>query len=89
MENKIQVDSNLENHINSSLAKIKIIFLKASEQIENLESGKKIPATVLASQLGKEIAMTGPQLYPIIKFMLDGYPGVDVKRGAKGGIVKR
>jgi hypothetical protein len=30
--------------------------------------------------------MTGPQLYPTLKFLIDGYPGVKVSRGAHGGI---
>jgi hypothetical protein len=89
LENQTHIDSNIENHIDSSLAKIKAIFMKASERIENLKSGEKIPATVLASELGQEIGMTGPQLYPVLKFMLHSYPSVDVKRGAHGGIVKR
>lgn len=83
------------SHIDNALAKIKVVFEKASEKIDALKQGEKIPATVLAADLAKEIIqangdpMAGPQLYPTLKFLLDGYPGVDVKRGAHGGIVKR
>jgi hypothetical protein len=42
----------------------------------------------LADELAKEIGMTGPQLYPTLKFLFQGYPGVDVRAGAHGGIYK-
>lgn len=76
-------------HIDNSLGKIRSIFEKASERLEGLKSGDKVPATALAAELGESIGMTGPQLYPLLKILLDGYPGVDVKRGAHGGIIKR
>lgn len=75
-------------HIEDSLNKIRIIFEKASQRIEDLKKDEKIPATKLAEELAKEIDMTGPQLYPTLKFLFDGYPGVEIKRGAHGGIVK-
>ena len=76
------------DHVENSLAKIRTIFEKASERIEALKVGEKIPATVLADDLAKEHGMTGPQLYPTLKFLFDGYPGVDIRKGAHGGIVK-
>jgi hypothetical protein len=76
------------SHIESALSNIRSIFEKASERIEALKPGEKVAATELAKELGKEIGMTGPQLYPTLKFLFDGYPGVDVKRGACGGIIK-
>lgn len=76
-------------HVEDSLAKIRTIFEKASARIEDLKKDEKIPATKLAEDLGKEIGMTGPQLYPTLKFLLDGYPGVDIKKGAHGGIIKQ
>jgi hypothetical protein len=78
-----------KTHVEASLDKIRAIFEKASARIEALKPGEKVPATELAAQLGKEIGMTGPQLYPTLKFLFDGYPGVDVKRGAHGGIIKQ
>lgn len=76
-------------HVEDSLAKIRTIFEKASTRIEDLKKDEKVPATKLAEDLAKEIGMTGPQLYPTLKFLFDGYPGVDIKKGAHGGIVKK
>lgn len=76
-------------HIEDSLSKIRTIFEKASQRIEDLKTGEKVPATTLAADLAKEIGMTGPQLYPTLKFLFDGYPGVDIKKGAHGGIIKQ
>lgn len=77
-----------EAHVDASLGKVRAIFEKAAQRIEALKPGEKVPATELAKELGKEIGMTGPQLYPTLKFLFDGYPGVDIKRGAHGGIIK-
>lgn len=75
-------------HLENALAKIRPIFEKAVERIDALKPGEKIPATKLADDLAKEHGMTGPQLYPTLKFLFDGYPGVDVRKGAHGGIIK-
>lgn len=75
-------------HIENSLAKIRVIYEKASTRIEALKVGEKVPATVLASDLADEIGMTGPQLYPTLKFLFQDYPGVKISRGAHGGIEK-
>jgi len=77
-----------QTHVDESLAKVRIIFEKASERIEALQSGEKIPATKLAEELAQDIGMTGPQLYPTLLFVIKDYPGVAVKRGAHGGIIK-
>jgi hypothetical protein len=78
----------VNKHIEMSLDKIRVIFQKASEKIEALKVGQKIPATVLSDDIAKDCDMTGPQLYPTLLFLIKGYPGVEVKRGAKGGIYK-
>jgi hypothetical protein len=75
-------------HLEDALAKIRPIFEKAVNRIDNLKTGEKIPATKLADDLAKEIGMTGPALYPTLKFLLDGYPGVSIKKGAHGGILR-
>lgn len=75
-------------HVEDALQKIRVIFERASQKIEDLKKDEKIPATKLAEDLAKEIGMTGPQLYPTLKFLFDGYPGVDIKKGAHGGIIK-
>jgi hypothetical protein len=75
-------------HVEDSLAKIRVIFEKASDRIEALKPGEKVPATKLAEELAKECGTTGPSLYPVLKYLLDGYPGVEIKRGAMGGIYR-
>lgn len=74
--------------VEKTLATLRPIFEKASTRIEALKPGEKVPATTLASELAKELGMTGAQLYPTLKWLLDGYPGVDIRKGAHGGIVK-
>ena len=81
MDSKQHMDSVWEN-------KIRPIFEKAREQIDALKPGEKIPATTLAENLAKPLGMTQAQLYPTLKFLFDGYPGVEVRRGAHGGIFK-
>lgn len=81
MDSKQHMDSVWEN-------KIRPIFDKARELIDALKPGEKIPATTLAENLAKPLGMTQAQLYPTLKFLFDGYPGVEVRRGAHGGIFK-
>lgn len=76
------------DHIELSLAKIRVIFEKACQRIDNLKKGEKITSTGLASEIAKEYGTTGPVLYPVLKFLFEGYPGVKKTRGAKGGIEK-
>lgn len=77
-----------QKHIEDSLAKIRTIFEEASTVIEALKPGEKVAATALAENIAKSHGMTGPQLYPTLKFLFDKYPGVDIKKGAHGGIIK-
>jgi hypothetical protein len=76
------------SHIENSLDKIRIIFQRTSERIDNLKVGEKLPATNLAKEIAKEINISGPTLYPTLLFLLRGYPGIELRRGSKGGIVK-
>ncbi len=78
----------VKNHIENALSEIRAIFEQAAERIEALGDNEKVPATKLAEELAEKIDLTGPGLYPTLKFLLKGYPGVDIKRGAYGGIVK-
>ena len=83
------MNKNITDHINLSLKKIEVLFNKAAAVIEALPPGGKVAATKLAEDLGKEVGMTGPALYPIMKVLLnEDYPGVKIKRGATGGIIK-
>lgn len=75
-------------HIEGALAKIRVIFEKASGRIESIKPGEKIPATTLANEIAAEHGTTGPYLYPVLKYLLEGYPGVEIRRGAHGGIYK-
>lgn len=77
-----------KQHVEDTLARIRPILEKASARIEAIPPGQKIPATTLADELAKELGMTGPQLYPTLKFLFTNYPGVDVRAGAHGGIYK-
>ncbi len=77
-------------HLEKALDEVRALFLKAVTRIEAIKPGEKIPATQLAEELAKEQSpdMTGPQLYPTLKILLEGYPGVDIRRGAHGGIYR-
>ncbi len=80
--------SAVTTHLVASAAIISAIYEKAALRIEAIKPGEKIPATKLAEDLAEELDMTGPQLYPTLKILLDGYPGVWIKRGAQGGIYR-
>lgn len=75
-----------KQHVDVKTEKVRVIFEKAREVIDALPRGQKIPATTLAENLGKDLGMTGPQLYPILKVLLEDYPDRLIKRGAQGGI---
>lgn len=83
-------DQTAENkHLEDSLAGIRSIFEKVASRIAALKPGEKVPATELAQDIAKEYGMTGPQLYPTLKFILnDKYPGVEIRKGAHGGVYK-
>jgi hypothetical protein len=74
-------------HIETSLAKIRTIFEAAVKHIDAIKPGEKLPATTLAEMVAEEFGITGG-LYPTLKFLITDYPGVDVRRGARGGIYK-
>lgn len=76
-------------HIDNVLAnKIRPLMEEAADILEALKPGEKIPATELARQVAERHGSTGPSLYPTLKFLFEGYPNIDVKRGAKGGLIK-
>lgn len=75
-------------HIEAALTDMRALFMKAATRIEAIKPGEKIPATQLADDLAKEQGQTGPQLYPTLKRLTDGYPGVIIRRGAHGGIFR-
>lgn len=80
---------NRDQHIDNVLAtRIRPLMEEASNIIEALKPGEKIPATELARRIAEMHGMTGPQLYPVLRMMFDSYPNVKISRGAKGGIEK-
>jgi hypothetical protein len=84
----MKMNENVLLHLEDAVNQVRALFLKAATRIEELKPGEKVPATQLAADLAQERGMTGPQLYPTLKFLFDNYPGVEVKRGAHGGICR-
>jgi hypothetical protein len=83
------MDDKVLQHIEDALQEVRVLFMKAAVRIEAIKPGEKIPATQLADDLAKERGMTGPQLYPSLKILVnDKYPGVIIRRGAHGGIYR-
>jgi hypothetical protein len=82
------MNETVKAHVDQVLDDIRGIYLHAAERIEALRPGEKLPATALAEDLARGLGLTGQQLYPIVKRLLDGYPGTTLKRGAHGGIYK-
>lgn len=83
------MDDKVLQHIEEALNEVRVLFMKAATRIEAIKPGEKIPATILAEELAKEQGMTGPQLYPSLKILVnDKYPGVIIRRGAHGGIYR-
>lgn len=82
------MNQKVQEHIDAALNDVRGLFMKAVDRIEAIKPGEKIPATQLAEDLAKERGMTGPQLYPTLKVLLDNYPGVVIRRGAHGGIFR-
>lgn len=80
------MNNDVELHLEAALAQVRALFIKAATRIEAIPPGGKIPATTLAEELAKEQGETGPQVYPTLKILLNGYPGVKILRGAHGGI---
>lgn len=82
------MNETIKAHVDRVLDDIRGIYVQAAERIEALRPGEKLPATSLAEDLARGLGLTGPQLYPIVKRLLDGYPGTTLKRGSHGGIYK-
>lgn len=78
----------VEKHIDDTVSHIRNIFEKISARIEAIPAGNKILATELAESVAKDYGMTGAQIYPVFLYIIRGYPGIEQKRGAKGGIYK-
>lgn len=77
-----------KEHVENSLDKIRKIFERASERLEKLKVGEKIPATKLAQELAEEFGSTKEMLYPTLTFLIKDYPKFKIARGATGGITR-
>lgn len=82
------MNTEVMQHIEEAINGVRALYLKAAARIEAIKPGEKIPATQLANELALEHGMAGPALYPVLKMLLANYPGVEIKRGATGGIYK-
>lgn len=80
------MNKQVETHIETRLNDIRTIYLKAVERLEALKPGERIPSTVLADEIAKEMGQKTTQLYPILLPMLNGYPRFIRRVGAKGGM---
>lgn len=74
--------------VDSALALIRPLFDEAQAYIDTMKVGDKVPATKLAQQIAERHGMTGPQLYPTLKFFFDNHDELEVRRGAHGGLFK-
>lgn len=84
----MSIDPKTEQHIEETLNKLRAIYVEAATRIDSLKGDEKVPATKLAEEIAKSRDMTGPQLYPTLRFLFENYPGVVISRGAHGGIKK-
>lgn len=84
----MSIDQKTEQHIDETLTKLRAIYVEAAVRINALKGDEKVPATKLAEEIAKGHGMSGPALYPTLKFLFDNYPGVKVTKGAHGGIRK-
>jgi len=75
-----------KQHIEDALNRIRVIFSKTEEKLEKVKPGEKIKATGLAGEIAKEFGVTGATIYPILKYLFDDYPEIEIKKGAKGGL---
>lgn len=74
--------------VETALNKVRTFFLEVQEHIDAMKVGDKVPATKLADAIARRHDMTGPQLYPVLKFFFDTCTELNVKRGAHGGLFK-
>jgi hypothetical protein len=75
-------------YVDTALNKIRAIFDKAATRINSLNKGERVAGTVLATEIGKDFDISGPNLYHTLIFLFDGYPGTVRKNGVRGGIEK-
>jgi hypothetical protein len=78
-----------QQHIDHQLSLLRTILEEASEKIEALKPGERLPATQLAHTIAAKYEINGIELYTVLKlFLFKGYPGVKFNKGRNGGIEK-
>src|ERR1700722_18925224 len=60
------MNETIKAHVDQVLDDIRGIYLQAAERIEALRPGEKLPATSLAEDVARGLAMTGPQRYGVL-----------------------
>ena len=77
-----------KQYVDNILELIRPFFDEVQTHIDTMKVGEKVPATKLAQTIAERHDMTGPQLYPTLKFFFDNCPELEVRRGAHGGLFK-
>lgn len=77
-----------KQYVDDVLNLIRPYFDEVQAHLDSMKVGDKVPATALAKQIAERHGMTGPQLYPTLKFFFDNCPELEVRRGAHGGLFK-
>ena len=77
-----------KQYVDSTLDLIRPFFEEVQAHLDTMKVGDKVPATKLAEKIAEKHGMTGPQLYPTLKFYFDNCPELEVRRGAHGGLFK-
>jgi hypothetical protein len=65
---------------------VRTILAAIDKHVNAIPIGTRVPAGKLSEEIGAEVDMTGPQVQPFMRLLLNGYEGFKVSRGAKGGI---
>jgi hypothetical protein len=74
-------------HIDDVLTNgIRPLMQDASDILEALKPGERMPATELAKRVAEKHGTTGAAIYPVLLFLFNGYPNFKKSRGARGGL---
>jgi len=77
-----------KQYVDDVLNLIRPFYEEVQAHLDTMKVGEKVPATKLAERIGERHDMTGPQVYPLLKFFFDNCPELKVLRGAHGGLLK-
>ena len=82
------MDQDVTLHFDNAMATVQNLFTKVITRIAAIKPGETLPATKMSAELAAEIGTTGPALYPTLKILIDKFPGVEIRKGAHGGIYR-